>query len=276
MANVPRTPGPWTPPSFVSLPAVPVGQFYGDAALTGTGSMTVAGVVTRLGIAALGGSGSLSAAGVRTRLGAGSLSGSGSTVVSGVVTRYGTASLSGSGAMTVAGVVTRFGVVALSGTGSLSATGLHIAYAAGSLTGTGSLSATGIVGDLGVATLTGTGTLSATAMVTRFARADLSGEGFLSVLADVIAGPPPTTDFTFGSGILGIFPPGTEVSVYLPSQEPGEAGQLIETRMIEDPLMFTGLLVGQQYRLVGQVTRQVRERGRLRTRTARRECSFLS
>lgn len=90
----------------------------GAAALTGTGSSTVAGVRTRLGAAALTGAGSSTVAGTRTRLGAAALTGTGSSSATGykdgdVVRVVGTAAITGNDSLalviTVAGKAARAG-----------------------------------------------------------------------------------------------------------------------------------------------------------------------
>lgn len=114
-------------PSDVVLsdPTTPIGggPITGSATLTGTGSMIVAGVRTRLGAAALAGNGSLSSTGVRTRLGAATLAGAGSMTATGVRTLAGASTLVGSGTLSASGVGTRFGAVMLAATDSLSASG---------------------------------------------------------------------------------------------------------------------------------------------------------
>lgn len=154
----------------------------GAAALTGTGSATVAGVRTRLGVAALTGTGSQTAAGVRTRLGVAALTGTGSLTADGTVTGPGAtvtgeAALTGAGSSSVTGVRTRLGVAALSGTGSGVVAGTRSTFAAGALTGAGSLAVSGVRSTFAVVALTGTGSQVIAGLRLTFATAALVGTG---------------------------------------------------------------------------------------------------
>lgn len=73
---------------------------HGDAALTGTGSLTSAGHRTRIGAAALTGAGSSTAAGSYTRVGRAALTGTGTSTAAGTVTHIGSAALTGTGSLT--------------------------------------------------------------------------------------------------------------------------------------------------------------------------------
>ncbi len=160
----------------------------GAAALTGTGSSTIAGVRTRLGVAALTGTGSSTIAGTHTWMAAAALTGAGSATIAGVRTRFGTAALSGQGSATAAGVRTRSGSAALSGVGSLTAAGTHEWLAAAALSGTGSLVASGDRIVLGAADLTGTGSETVAGAVVVFGAADLTGVGDLTATGLSITG----------------------------------------------------------------------------------------
>jgi len=131
---------------YVTLAVIPANvTLYGTASLSGTGSLTSAGVRTSLGAATASGTGSLTAAGSRQTFGTATASGTGSLSASGVRTAYDSAFPTGVGALTASGVRTTLGAVDASGIGSLSATGTRTVPAQASLDGTGALAASGSV-----------------------------------------------------------------------------------------------------------------------------------
>lgn len=153
----------------------------GAAALTGTGSMTVAGVRKRLGAAALTGTGSMTVAGIRKRFAAAALTGTGSLAAAGVRTRYAAAALTGTGSMTVAGAVAHFAAAALTGLGSLTAAGTRVRLGAADLTAAGAMTVSGVRSRLAAAALTALGTLEAAGTRVVVGAADLLGLGTLHV-----------------------------------------------------------------------------------------------
>lgn len=156
----------------------------GSAALTGTGSLTSAGVRTSNGAAALAGSGTLTVAGVRTRTGAAALTAAGTLSATGTRAISGQATLSGAGVLTASGVRTTFASAALAGLGSSMSVGFTTRYGQAALSANGVLSATGIVLVSGAADLMGTGVLEVDGIVIPSIHgvAHLSGLGSLSAV----------------------------------------------------------------------------------------------
>jgi hypothetical protein len=137
--------------------------YSGSAALTGTGSLTAAGIPAAAGGVTLTGTGSLTGAGVPAPTGAPALTGAGSLTLAVVPRAAGPVTLAGTGALTLAVVPRPAGPVTLAGTGTLTAAGVPAPAATVPLTATGSLTTTGAPAVGGAVSLTGAGTLTLTA-----------------------------------------------------------------------------------------------------------------
>lgn len=156
----------------------------GDAALTGTSSLSVAGERIQFGVSSLTGSGSLTSSGLLTIPGASSLAATGSVSAAGTRSVSGDTSLSGSGAVSATATRTVAASSSLSAVGNLAAAGTRIYAATVSLSGSGTFVSSGNVVILAEANLSALGALSASALMTRYGSADLLGSS--SVSADGI------------------------------------------------------------------------------------------
>lgn len=165
------------------VPAV----FTGTAALSGSGTLTAAGVPKVARTAAFSGTGTLTAGGQSAVAGAGAFSGTGTLTATGKAVTGGTAQLSGTGTLSVTGQAAAARAVQLSGTGTLSAAGQPVLTASAQLSGTGTLAAGGQPASAGTAQLSGTGTLAVTGVPGRAGAAALSGTGTLVAVGTLAA-----------------------------------------------------------------------------------------
>jgi hypothetical protein len=140
----------------------PVTATTGAAALTGTGSLSAAGVHQGRAAAALTGAGTLASGGRQDVHAAAALTGTGSLSATGRRIVPDGASLFGTGSLSASGKRTRFGAAALTGAGTLAASGVRRRSGAAALTGAGSVSAAGVVTHTAAAALHGRGGLMAT------------------------------------------------------------------------------------------------------------------
>ncbi len=212
----------------------------GAAALTGTGSSTVAGTHAAIGAAALTGLGSMTVAGVRLRFGAAALTGLGSMTVAGSRVSYGAAALTGTGTMTVAGTRTRTGAAALTGLGSSTVAGTHAAIGAAALTGNGTLTTNGTRVRFGSSSLTGTGTLTCAGTVSRSGAAALTGLGSLNAAGSVsYTGSAHLT----GTGTLTATPAGLDTDAGPPLfvAQARRPGKHVEPKHVRASARLTGL-----------------------------------
>jgi len=157
------------------------------AAITGTGSASVAGdgqvaatgLAARSGSASVAGSGSVSASGVAARAGAATLSGSGAVAAAGTsqAQQNGSAALSGAGALAGSGNAARAAAGSLAGAGAVAAAGVAVRAGQGTVAGDGFVSGVGLRTGLGQAAITGTGTVAASSGVARAGQGSVAGSG---------------------------------------------------------------------------------------------------
>lgn len=152
-------------------------NFNGTSTLTGTDTVTTAGVVGSVAGSTLSGTGTTTLVGVRGTVAAVSLTGTGSGTTAGVVGTVATSSLSGSGSITTAGVVGKTATATLAGTGTLSAAGIVSLSSSVTIVGTGALTAAGsvVAGGSASASLAGAGSVTVSGVVGLFGSAALTG-----------------------------------------------------------------------------------------------------
>jgi len=155
----------------------------GNVILTGLGSLSSVATIIYNAQATLSGIGSLTAQGIKTIFGQVSLAGQGLLSAVGEVVSaayvYGSATLIGAGQLVASSAKIILGQVQLVGQGILSAIGTLIKQASAVLSGLGSLTASGVKIIIGQADLIGQGILSATGNLIQTASAILSGTGSL-------------------------------------------------------------------------------------------------
>lgn len=185
----------------------------GTAALTGTGTSSVAGFAKKFATAPLTGAGTSSVTGTRKAFTSAVLTGAGTLGSTGLRIRLGVAPLTGTGTLTATGLRKRLGIAPLSGAGTLSATAATTAtkQGAASLTGAGTLSSTATRKKLASVALTGLGSTLQTGFAKRFAQASPISTGVLT--ATPLRKTVGTTSLT-GTGVLSAtgFTPGVKTS----------------------------------------------------------------
>jgi len=141
------------------------------------------GPTTHFGEATISGNGSLAASGKRITFTTASMSGAGSLGGVGRKVTFGSTSFTGVGSLESIGLRTVFGSSSISGAGSLEATGQRTAVVSAALSGESDLAAVPLRIAVGSASLSGVGSLAAQigTAVTHFGAASLSG------LADMVA-----------------------------------------------------------------------------------------
>ena len=160
----------------------------GAAALTGSGTLTSAGLVVVPGASTLTGAGTLLASGNKIAVGSAHLTGLGTLLASGGKGVPGSAALSGAGTLLATGSVAITGSATLAGLGTLLAQGVKTAVGSATLSGTGTLAASGNKTSVGAAVLSGLGTLLSAGSVlgTHAGSVVLSGVGTLGATGSTL------------------------------------------------------------------------------------------
>jgi hypothetical protein len=162
----------------------------GSANLTGLGSLSVAGILMKIGNAALTGIGTFTTTAIKTIFSQASLVGQGTLSAIGSILKQGAAILSGTGSLIAQGAKIIVGQANLIGQGLLSAAGEVISeafvYGSAVLTGIGQLVASGTKIVLGQANLSGIGSLVSSAIKIIIGQANLIGNGLLSAAGTLI------------------------------------------------------------------------------------------
>jgi len=159
----------------------PTGQNeVGTATLTGSGSLSTAGVPAIGRTVALSGSGTLAAAGAPAAAGAAGLSGSGTLATTQTPRPAQTVALSGAGTLSTTGVTGYRGTATLSGSGTLATAGQPGVSQTANLSGTGALNTTPSPAIARVTALSGSGQLSTTGALSTGVQATLAGSGSLA------------------------------------------------------------------------------------------------
>lgn len=132
----------------------------GDAAFSGSATLSASGLRTTAGDAARAATAGLSAAGQLAAVGSASESATATLTATGTVAATGSAALSSTAGLSAAGTAGLAGAAALAGSATLSAGGVRATSGDGSRSATVGLSAAGSVAHFGDASLPATGTLS--------------------------------------------------------------------------------------------------------------------
>lgn len=171
--------------SFAVAPAPVVTAFSGAAALTGTGTLTRAGVPSPTGAAASGAAGTLVAAGAAAVPAAPAFTASGVLVVAGQAVA--SVVFTASGALTAPAAAAAAGAGAFTGSGVLSVAGVPAPVRAVALTGSGALTRAGTIGTAGVGVLAGSGALNVGGLPAAAGPVALAGSGALTSTPAVAA-----------------------------------------------------------------------------------------
>lgn len=156
-------------------------DYNGATALTGSGTLTIAGLTQAIGAAILNGSGTLTIQGLTEAIGAAILNGDGALTVDGLATAFGASVFNGSGTLTAQGLAEAIGAAILTGSGTLTAQGLAEVIGAAALNGSGSLAVDGLTQAIGAAIIASDGNLTVAGIAEAIGAAALNGSGTLTI-----------------------------------------------------------------------------------------------
>lgn len=162
----------------------------GSSALAATATLSTSGLRATAGDTTLPSTASLTADGIRATSGTASLATTATLTASGTVTTSSNAALAATTNLTAAGLVDHPGLTALAATAALTAQGQAAYNTAAALTATATLTASGITGTaptLGDATLSATGTLTAAGTRATITGAALNATATLTAAASTAA-----------------------------------------------------------------------------------------
>ncbi|HEY9370142.1 hypothetical protein [Streptomyces sp.] len=157
----------------------------GDAALTGTATLSASGTRAASSSSALAATAALTTSGLRATAGDGALTSTAGLTASGTRSASGASSLAASASLTADGAKTTTGSTALTATADLTATGQRAAAGDTSLTATATLTTAGQYGATSTADLVGTAAIDATGLVDHPAQAGLTATADLAANGQV-------------------------------------------------------------------------------------------